>query len=86
MILYNFLTIMNLSIFVQDNKCADSPCLNNGNCTQTPTGFNCTCPQFYGGPTCQNCDNIKKNEMIIIFNKKTNIKLKSPTLAHQIHV
>ena len=31
------------------------PCQNGGNCTQTPTGYNCTCPQFYGGPTCQNC-------------------------------
>ena len=37
------------------NKCSLSPCQNGGNCTQYGNTFNCTCPQFYGGPTCMKC-------------------------------
>ena len=47
-----------LKIFL-DNQCLNMPCKNNGNCTQTMTGFNCSCPLYYTGPTCQTCKKIK---------------------------
>ena len=35
--------------------------MNGGNCTQNGILFNCSCPQYYSGLTCQICKNFKNN-------------------------
>lgn len=34
------------------DECSLHGCQNNGNCTNTLGGFNCTCPGEWHGPTC----------------------------------
>ena len=46
-----YLILQNLKV----NQCSNFPCLNGGNCTQNGNNFNCSCPTFYTGPTCQLC-------------------------------
>jgi Notch 1 len=36
----------------QINNCASQPCINNGVCANTVTGFQCICSAIYTGPTC----------------------------------
>ena len=40
--------------------------MNGGNCTQIGNDFNCTCPQFFDGPTCQSCKLNSFNQLILL--------------------
>ena len=33
--------------------CESAPCLNGGSCTNTDTGFTCTCAEGWRGNTCE---------------------------------
>nr|BAC06837.1 Pf1-cadherin [Ptychodera flava] len=33
--------------------CASNPCLNGGQCIDTPSGYVCQCDEKYGGPNCE---------------------------------
>ena len=52
-------------------KCADRPCLNGGNCTDSRTSYTCKCVVGYDG---WNCENSKYT-----FNWDTNSKLEWAT-------
>ena len=56
---YDWINKFNSINYLKVNQCSNLPCMNGGNCTQTPNGFNCSCPLYYSGPTCQTCKNIK---------------------------
>jgi len=35
------------------NECASNPCVNGGTCNDHFNSFTCSCPDGYGGETCQ---------------------------------
>ncbi|XP_038072278.1 uncharacterized protein LOC119740886 isoform X2 [Patiria miniata] len=37
---------------VRCEPCDSGPCRNGGTCSSSSTGFTCSCPSGYGGPTC----------------------------------
>ena len=56
----------------ETNECDSDPCMNGGTCRDLHVAFECDCPTFYNGTTCEigkliffvfvnnNCSNLKK--------------------------
>jgi hypothetical protein len=52
------LTAVTMGDFVSNadcpsRSCSDTPCLNNGQCTDSNDGYTCSCSDLYFGPSCQ---------------------------------
>ena len=45
-----------MTIFKLVNYCYNHPCKNNGTCTLTSNGYNCSCALYYSGQTCLTCE------------------------------
>ena len=43
-----FLTVVDVDVCE-----VDSPCMNGGSCQDLEYDFNCTCPEYYVGHTCE---------------------------------
>ena len=47
-----YLYITYISV-IEIPACESAPCLNGGSCTNTDTGFTCTCAEGWRGNTCE---------------------------------